>query len=60
MLCFKVEMAFKELTFNKQLFRKKKKTNKQKTTVQSEQQEWMIEWMNEIIIVDERTADVSS
>ena len=58
MLCFKVEMAFKELTFNKQLFCKK--TKKQKTTVQSEQQEWMIEWMNEIIIVDERTADVSS
>ena len=28
MLCFKVEMAFKELTFNKQLFCKKKK-NKQ-------------------------------
>ena len=25
MLCFKVEMAFKELTFNKQLFCKKKK-----------------------------------
>ena len=58
MLCFKVETAFKELTFNKQLFCKKK--NKQKTTVQSEQQEWMIEWMNEIIIVDERTTDVSS
>ena len=28
MLCFKVEMAFKELTFNKQLFCKKQKTNK--------------------------------
>ena len=58
MLCFKVEMAFKELTFNKQLFCKKKKQTKDYSTKwATRMNDWMNEW---IIIVDERTADVSS